>query len=122
MRTLRPEFYEMVRLWVVDNPDRAAATLINSLGVDFLVYADEAPLKSKEDMSDPDNWRAGDIVECVQGSPRHTKGFHYEVTEWDTGHVVSNQGELSIIDNDGDDWWAPVDNFKWHSRPSKETK
>ncbi len=75
----------------------------------------------EEDMTDPANWCAGDIVECAQDCTHHTKGCHYEVTEWGTGRVVSG-GELSVKDNDGADWWAPVDNFKWHSRPSKETK
>lgn len=121
MRTLRPEFYEMVRLWVVDNPDRAAATLINSLGVDFLVYADEVSLKYKEDMSDPDNWRAGDIVECMVDFESYTEGCKYEVAEWSSGSV-RHYSDLSLVGNDGDVWWAPTEYFSFHSRPSKETK
>ncbi len=115
MKILRPEFHEMVRLWVLANPDRAASTLINSLGVDFLVYADEVPPSDKEDMTDPANWRAGDIVECMVDLGSYKKGCKYEVTEWSSGSVMHND-DLSLIDNDGADWWAPVKYFSFHSR------
>jgi len=67
-----------------------------------------------DDMSDPSNWRAGDIVECVNhgGLFGATEGCKYLL------EIDPNDGELSYRDDDGD--WCnlePVSAFRFVRRP-----
>ena len=67
-----------------------------------------------EDMSDPSNWRAGDVVECVNhgGLIGSTEGREY------TLEIDPNDGELSYRDDDGD--WCnlnPRSAYRFVRRP-----
>lgn len=75
-----------------------------------------------EDMADPANWKAGDVVECVSGKRWFTEGKEYKLTAWpSTGKAfMRRSGNVSIIDDMGDDYYAPASSFKWISRPSAQ--
>lgn len=77
----------------------------------------------EEDMTDPKNWRAGDIVEFQGGSIHMTTGGHYHLREYKHGAAVDDCGDVKVIDDEGDVrvMFSAYD-FKWLSRPSKETK
>lgn len=92
--------------------DEAKALLL-SKGVEYVgVKAEPA-----EDMSDPKNWRKGDLLEVIG-----EKGD----SEFNTGEIVSFSGE---IHEDGDFkcwytdlsewWWVKPRNLKFHSRPTQ---
>lgn len=69
-----------------------------------------------EDMSDWRNWRAGDLIECVDttaGGRRMTKGQFYRLTDTPDGNVVD------IINDDGDKEWFSHARFRFHSRPEQ---
>ncbi len=77
----------------------------------------------EEDMSDTDNWRAWDIVEFTGEAEWMTTGNNYELMEWRLGGVLDEGDNVKIQDNDGDVRIAlHSSEFKWISRPSKETK
>ncbi len=65
------------------------------------------------DMSDPDNWRVGDIVECVDDD------YADSLSLSDTYTLLENldeDGDIRI-DLDGDEgWYIPATAFKLHSR------
>lgn len=73
----------------------------------------DGPLVKGEDMSDPANWREGDVVECINDEPRycHVGGLY----------IVSRGAEhqsLSIkADDDGDPGTPPLSSFRFHHRP-----
>lgn len=48
-----------------------------------------------EDMSDPANWRAGDVVEPINDSTNYLKGIHVKI------HSFDKDGDL-ILENDAD--------------------
>lgn len=77
----------------------------------------------EEDMSDPANWRVGDVVEFKGESIHMTKGDYYHLREYKHGEAVDNWGDVKVIDDEGDVrvMFSAYD-FKWLSRPSKETK
>lgn len=83
----------------------------NAMGFDF----HEAPKEPQEDMSDPKNWRAGDLVQCVytDGMTDMTKGKNYEIN--DIYGIC-----ISLVDDAGDVATRSADSrFKFHSRPTK---
>ena len=66
-----------------------------------------------EDMNDPANWKAGDVVEFRhQGRTGITKGKEYPIR----GMGVANQF-VSLLDDDGDARTFTSGSFKWISRP-----
>lgn len=70
----------------------------------------------QEDMSDPKNWREGDIVECIDseetGEPDYfTEGEHYLLFKKDSSSAYK------YIDNQGDDMWAFNEAFRFVSHP-----
>jgi len=68
-----------------------------------------------EDMTDPANWRAGDLVECVEArTGTFDVGDIYELKALATG-------ELSVRhpDGGGQRLKGAVSKFRFHSRPSK---
>lgn len=69
----------------------------------------------EEAMTNPENWRAGDIVEFVQGGRLHmTDNKCYAMVE---DYKMTGYGRIRVIDDcgDKDDIWAS--RFKWVSRP-----
>ena len=67
------------------------------------------------DMSNPANWRLGDLLEYVGGARNeHTKGSTYELVGV-YGGMYQITCDVEAIVN-----WHPyaLDNFKWHSRPT----
>lgn len=69
-----------------------------------------------EDMSDPANWRAGDVVECVSSEATNepsyfTEGKHYTVVEND------GSDNYKYLDDEKDDMWARNDGFRFIRRP-----
>ncbi len=65
-----------------------------------------------EDLTDPANWREGDVVECVRGNGGVTVGRKYTISSFD------EDGDPSIKENDHgckDNHYADV--FKFHHRP-----
>lgn len=71
--------------------------------------------QSHEDMSDWQNWKRGDLIECVDGSSGvYTKGRLYvfiEISEWGSVRCTDDRGRENGISPEG---------FKWHSRPQKD--
>lgn len=87
--------------------DEARADAIGQNGNDGLHYA--------EDMTDPANWRAGDIVECVSppdynNSPLR-RGNMYKLIKAGIAYVYLDGGDENV-------GWYPS-RFRFHSRPSK---
>lgn len=68
----------------------------------------------QEDMSNPANWKAGDMVECLctTEEPEFTAGKLYEID-----YMESNW--CNVIDDVGDENALHPSFFKWHSRPSR---
>lgn len=68
----------------------------------------------EEDMTDPENWRVGDVLECVKPAVGLTMGGMY------TLEIDPNDGELSFRDDAGD--WrvtpSPSGSVKFHHRPA----
>lgn len=87
--------------------------------VQKLEYEGFALIKEKanpvEDVSDPKNWKLGDMLEIVGNSSDH--GF-------DIGEIVVVSAEfdgydLRCMHADRRDWWfVRPEDAKWHSRPS----
>jgi len=67
---------------------------------------------SDDDMTDPANWRAGDIVECVAASAT-------DLTAERLYQIISMDGDNDpVIDDDFEDCVArTADLFRFHSRP-----
>lgn len=70
-----------------------------------------------EDMTDPGNWKAGDVVECVQDRISLTAGVQYKLRLTESGIAYGEDGDVRIIDDDGDEIHYDARNFKWISRP-----
>lgn len=75
-----------------------------------------------KDMTNPKNWKAGDVVECVIGARLFTEGKEYALTAWpSTGKpFMRRSGNVSLIDDVGDDYFAPASCFRWLRRPSAQ--
>lgn len=83
---------------------------------DGYTLVENAPLDLPDDMSDPANWQAGDVLECVN-SPLPCS--------WLTdGRLYTVKGRDShdwprIIDDDGDEMFLSPRFFRFHHRPTK---
>lgn len=69
-----------------------------------------------EDMSDPANWREGDVLKCFSEAGHHpstyTEGRLYEV-------IGRNAKYARTIDDDGDEQWiCNPGGFRFHRRPN----
>ncbi len=115
-RDVTPEFREMVVMWIEKYPLEAADTLIEHLGVDFIVYGSDGG-GSGEDMSNPRNWKAGDVVECVRDRPSLTLGNCYSLMLTESGYACDEDEDVLVIDDDGDDIHFDVRCFNWVARP-----
>lgn len=67
------------------------------------------------DMTDPANWRAGDVVERVAPDGHPMIGDPYTL-------IRAGEKSLTATDSDGLDIFSFAENFKWISRPQGETK
>lgn len=116
----QPMTAEQIRTKYIENLASIAdlhkqnATLVDDLrkmGFDFY----DEPKETQEDMSDPKNWRVGDLVQCVSTRLMldMTKGKNYEINDID-GICIS------LIDDAGDVATREADTrFRFHSRPTK---
>lgn len=87
--------------------DEARADAIGQNGNDGLHYA--------EDMTDPANWRAGDLVECVEArTGTFNVGDIYELKALATGEL-----SVRLPDGGGQRLKFAISKFRFHSRPSK---
>lgn len=69
--------------------------------------------RKHEDMSDPKNWKEGDVIESVDDAQVDIDiGAEYQLIASCNGKVVR------FRDNDGDIRDRPADLYKFHSRPS----
>lgn len=79
----------------------------------------------EEDMSDPSNWRARDVVEWLGGvvAPDLTVGGLYIVQAHDgDGRPYLGGSRVAVLDDAGDLHERNAKLFNWVNRPSKETK
>lgn len=90
---------------------------LRKLGFDF----HEAPKEPQEDMSDPKNWRAGDLVQCVSvgGMADMTLEALYEISRIEYGNAsyiyIRDDVKFLACREVGE-----FDSrFKFHSRPTK---
>lgn len=69
--------------------------------------------RKHEDMSDPKNWKEGDVIESVDDAQVGIDiGAEYQL-------IASCNGKfVRFRDNDGDILYRPADLYKFHSRPS----
>lgn len=68
-----------------------------------------------EDMTDPANWKPGDLIECLDNSigGGFTEGKRY------TYSGVTEYGSCGVMEDDvGDSNGWSYEYFKWHSRPN----
>lgn len=73
----------------------------------------ERDAEPEEDMHDPANWRAGDVVKCVRDNWSFiTNGHMYQLLS------PTNHGLVEIKDNDGDPARYEANNFRFHHRPA----
>lgn len=80
---------------------------------------------AEEDMSDPANWRARDVVEWLGGvvAPDLTVGGLYIVQAHDgDGRPYLGGSIIAVLDDAGDLHERNANLFDWVNRPSKETK
>ena len=69
-------------------------------------------VEPKKDMSDPANWRAGDLITSLEERTDITKGKQYVFDG------IDEDGDYSILkDDDGDYRYLNAGNAEWHSRP-----
>lgn len=89
---------------------------LNSLGLDFVVEKEVNEVVKEQDMSDPKNWKVGDIVVALKTTgDQFTKGNTYEIRSIDSLSIGTMCDDIGSETNG----WH-VQNFKFHSRPSKE--
>lgn len=91
----------------------ALARVRRELG-DGYTLVENAPVDLPNDMSDPANWQAGDVLECVN-SPYSwiTDGRLYTMA----GKVCA--GLPKVIDDDGDEMSLSPRFFRFNHRPTK---
>ena len=67
------------------------------------------------DMSDPKNWKDGDLIECLDNSVGYSAGSLYTIRHLDFSRSVVS----TVVDDKGikSNGWL-FRNFKWHSRPA----
>jgi hypothetical protein len=66
-----------------------------------------------EDMSDPKNWKDGDLIECLVNSVGYSAGSLYTIRHLDFSRSVVS----TVVDDEGSksNGWV-FRSFKWHSR------
>ena len=84
-----------------------------------------SPTQPQEDMSNPFNWRVGDLIECVN-TDVHCNGRPRPA--WEEGTIgniyqlqadgIDRDEDVDIVDDDGEQGCPSYKCFKWHSRPS----
>lgn len=77
-----------------------------------------------EEMSDPANWRAGDLVECVngKGGEHHWPGKVYQITKVDHDEmcpIAIGHEEASHVKKVSYSLRTASSTFRFHSRPSQ---
>jgi len=73
----------------------------------------DAPQVDGEDMTDPANWRAGDVVECVEPGCDLTVGKLYTVKK------VLSSTDIRLVCDDNDDYPIRMpQKFRFHHRPA----
>jgi len=65
------------------------------------------------DIYDPNTWKKGDIVECIEDSGFTAKGKRYEVN----AILSSDKSKVELCEDDAGDVFAPNAKFKFISRP-----
>ena len=70
-----------------------------------------------EDMTNPANWKAGDVVECIMGRSGLTKGVRYALRPTIYGAIYDEDEDVCVIDDVGDNSHYHANRFKWISRP-----
>lgn len=99
--------------------DTERAELVGKLKAEGLApcerYTEPVTVEPECDMSNPDNWRAGDVVECLDNHRNQfTRGGHYRLM------VDSKEGRVKLKEDDqGEENGWNAKNFKWHSRPTQ---
>ena len=91
--------------------------MLSEVGYDMASGSDWTATATAEDMSDPANWRAGDIVECVdEGS---TRSLHSYFTNGMEYKLLKNDGSSSFkyMANDGEGRFADNASFRFIRRP-----
>lgn len=79
---------------------------------------EECQMVVDEDMTDPVNWKAGDVVEARCHCEAYTKHQRYTVTA-----VIPDLGWVGIeMDDEGEYNGGRMEDFEWVSRPQGETK
>ncbi|UNY40183.1 hypothetical protein KLEP174_gp80 [Pseudomonas phage vB_PcuM_ KLEP17-4] len=74
----------------------------------------ERGVQTVEDMSDPKNWREGDLIKSVGGNTSHyTSGNIYRFVR-----MSEEYGSARAIDNRGQENGMLPQFFEWHSRPA----
>lgn len=90
----------------------------NELGGGFTLTDDGAD-EPQDDMSDPQNWREGDVVECIKTEwftiEEFTLGHFYTISRILYGY--DGHGFVDIDDDHGDKMGVPADHFRFHHRP-----
>lgn len=95
--------------------DGERASLVGKLAQEGLALV-EVAVQAVEDMSDPVNWRKGDLITFVEEAKDRcfTTGKQYVFEDLD------GYGSAGVLaDDEGDENGWAVEYFKWHSRPGK---
>lgn len=72
------------------------------------IHAEVVP---SEDMIDPANWRAGDVIKAIRDGVDITRGWEYTITGFDS------EEDPVIVDDSGDEEPRYPDNFRFIRRP-----
>jgi hypothetical protein len=80
-----------------------------------------AQVEPVEDMTDPANWKAGDVVECIKSRAALTKGRAYTLTPTMSGKAHDGDGDVRVRDDDGARIHYSSTHFRWVSRPQGES-
>ncbi len=95
--------------------DTERAELVQKLASEGLALI-ERKAEPVEDMSDYQNWKAGDLLTYI-GSHHQcfTNGEQYKLESL----CMLDHGTVTIAeDDDGDQNGGDIDSFRWHSRPT----
>lgn len=91
--------------------DTERAELVQKLASEGLAMI-ERKADPVEDMSDPANWRKGDIVKCVGPTKHCTKGKEYSLRK------SCIDRKAFVTDDDGDSGCPPASSFEFVRRPT----
>ena len=100
------------------------ADLIQKLATEGFALIDKAEPNNQEesaqavDMSDPENWRAGDLFEIIgEDSHNFVVGETVRMTVFESDHDREDGHQYEHLDS-RDFWWVKDVNVKFHSRPT----